>query len=1042
MPTQPYPLKYSPDKKLVFCELRGDYRVATPEEIVRQQYVYHLHGYYGYAYEQMDQERKTLHGHHSPRADIVIWQSVADKQANKTPVIVVECKSDNVIIIETDYWQGESYTRAVGCELFVTHNSKHTRFFKLVPKVPGEWEDIEDIPPLTYLFRYDGSIYGSVEWEDVQPLDEYLTTRAGADLELPQQFAVSYFSTDPFGIYADAESAFNDINTPLVWAGFSTISDFEDHITLLEGRFPAVAPVSPDEAIEVLIYEDLATKLGLQINELYMAYTQLRNSEGIVQDLQIPVRVSGIWKPTDPQESFWFFKPTSFAERMIVPDGTFAGRLSGQMKGEIYTGVWYLVMDALEIRHSDALSLIRRIVMVQQEISELLPDSKLSKSPMQALIEYQRSANLLTILLYAFSIPILGLLLAFIMLTAGLSVERRRNEVAVLRSRGAMSLQMVGIAAVESLLLGLVALAISIPTGMFVATIIGQTRSFLDFSANLETLRVNITLPTLQFGIAAVIIVIAAQVFPTFSSARHTVVSYKRERARMLRKPWWQQMWLDVFLLIPAAYGAYLLRGQGSVILLEDTFGTTPFQNPLLFLVPALGIFALTLFFLRLMPVVMSVIVWFAGRTKAVGLLMAARHLARTPSFYTTPLILLVLTLSLSAFTASLAYTLDEHLHDQLYYKTGADMQFQDKGEGTEAANPFLAFGNPDAAPAEEEEEPLGPRWFFLPVSEYVNASGVQAATRVGRFGAYTRISGGGQEGVYIGVDRAEFGQITFWRDDFASESLGALLNALATTRNGVLIPQDYMRQQALLIGDSIRVNVTTYGVRTDLDLKIVGHFDLFPSWYPSEGPLFVGNLDYLFESAGGQFPYIVWLKTDSDANYAGLGDETLTNRHIDWVAPQVEIQEEQQLPERQGLFGLLSVGFSAAAILTVLGFLLYALFSFQRRYIEFGVLRAVGLSSSQMTSFLAWELAFLILMGGALGTGLGAWMSAFFIPFLQIGVDEASRIPPYAVDIAWSAIFRIYALFGILFVVALVVLVVSLRRMKIFQAIKLGETA
>jgi putative ABC transport system permease protein len=141
-------------------------------------------------------------------------------------------------------------------------------------------------------------------------------------------------------------------------------------------------------------------------------------------------------------------------------------------------------------------------------------------------------------------------------------------------------------------------------------------------------------------------------------------------------------------------------------------------------------------------------------------------------------------------------------------------------------------------------------------------------------------------------------------------------------------------------------------------------------------------------------------------------------------------------------LFGLLSVGFAAAAVLTVLGFLLYALFSFRRRFIEFGVLRAIGLSSEQMTSFLAWELAFLILMGGALGTGLGAWVSAFFIPFLQIGVDEATRIPPYSVDIAWSAIFHIYALFGALFVVALATLVIMLRRMKIFQAIKLGETA
>ena len=37
--------------------------------------------------------------------------------------------------------------------------------------------------------------------------------------------------------------------------------------------------------------------------------------------------------------------------------------------------------------------------------------------------------------------------------------------------------------------------------------------------------------------------------------------------------------------------------------------------------------------------------------------------------------------------------------------------------------------------------------------------------------------------------------------------------------------------------------------------------------------------------------------------------------------------------------------------------------------------------------------------------------------------------------------IFRIYALFGLLFIVALVILVVLLMRMKIFQAIKMGET-
>jgi putative ABC transport system permease protein len=45
-------------------------------------------------------------------------------------------------------------------------------------------------------------------------------------------------------------------------------------------------------------------------------------------------------------------------------------------------------------------------------------------------------------------------------------------------------------------------------------------------------------------------------------------------------------------------------------------------------------------------------------------------------------------------------------------------------------------------------------------------------------------------------------------------------------------------------------------------------------------------------------------------------------------------------------------------------------------------------------------------------------------------------------VEIAWSSILRIYALFGLLFVAALAVLVALLLRMKIFQAVKLGETA
>jgi putative ABC transport system permease protein len=165
-------------------------------------------------------------------------------------------------------------------------------------------------------------------------------------------------------------------------------------------------------------------------------------------------------------------------------------------------------------------------------------------------------------------------------------------------------------------------------------------------------------------------------------------------------------------------------------------------------------------------------------------------------------------------------------------------------------------------------------------------------------------------------------------------------------------------------------------------------------------------------------------------------------NTFVDgWTATENLISKEQRRPERQGLFGLLSVGFATSAMLTVLGFLLYALFSFRRRFIELGMLRAIGLSAAHMGVLLAFELAFLIAIGIGAGTLLGVGVSRLFIPYLQVGAETASRFPPFVVIIAWPSIFQIYLLFISLFIVALSVLVALLLRMKIFQAVKLGET-
>ncbi len=879
-------------------------------------------------------------------------------------------------------------------------------------------EDADMRPPLSLMFYYGGGLSDPIQYEAIHPADNYLTHSAGADMSLSQREYVRHLRTEAFLLFPSDASNFEDDASALDFVRFGYVSDIEHHVEILEGEMPAPADPRAD-VVDVMMSEAFVNELGLQIGEEYLVYIRDKTPDGLQISTQIPVRVAGVWKPIDIRNEFWFIQPHHLENQLLISEEVFAQRISPFLDDEVYAAVWYLVLNEDEVHYSIASDIIDRIDVVEKNTRDLLPDTRLAISPRSPLQDYRDSAVLLTILLYAFAAPIIGLLLAFIGLTASLSVEQRRNEIAVLRSRGASRIQLTGIALIEGLILGGIALALGSIFGLGVARLIGQTRSFLDFQGVFD-LSVRMTMPTLQIGVGAVGIAILAQLIPTFVASGRTIVMYKQERARMLRHPWWQRAYVDFLLLIPAFYGIYLMQDQGSVGLL-NLESEELFINPLFFLIPSLTMFTFTLLVIRLIPRFLSLVSWLVSQSSNVSLLMAARHLARSPSFYTTPLILLILTLALSTFTASLAHTLDEHLFDQVFYRVGTDTSFYDFGEAIELLS----------------EEETQTEWRFLPVSDYLQVPGVQGATRVGDYRGRSQLSGGFQTGKFLGVDRFSFGGVSYWRKDFADENLGTLMNRLAVNPAGVLVNKDYLEHNELEIDSPLRITVTILGQRMDLDFRVVGTFDLFPTWYPEDdGPLFVGNLDYLFTNLGGQVPYDVWLRHDS-----GIGAEEVGVSIVGWNTGEPQILKQQQQPERQGLFGLLSVGFAAAAVITVLGFLLYIIFSFQRRMIEMGVLRAIGLSTNRMALILMWELIFLIGLGGVIGAALGTIISQMFIPFLQIGNETIGNFPPFIVRIAWSDMNTIFALFGSLFIVALILLTGLLLQIKIFQAIKLGET-
>jgi type I restriction enzyme M protein len=136
------------EKSKIWSHIRKKWLTETPEELVRQAYVVTLHNEYGFDLDQMEEEVHVAgRGSARARADVVVWRTIQDKADSKAPLVVVECKSDNITIKAVDYAQGESYALYTNAPFFVTHNNRETRYWRTrKDKLPGHCEEIENVP--------------------------------------------------------------------------------------------------------------------------------------------------------------------------------------------------------------------------------------------------------------------------------------------------------------------------------------------------------------------------------------------------------------------------------------------------------------------------------------------------------------------------------------------------------------------------------------------------------------------------------------------------------------------------------------------------------------------------------------------------------------------------------------------------------------------------------------------------------------------------------------------------------------------------------
>lgn len=125
------------DVPYIVCLVRGKEIKLTPEEAVRQMYIYTLIHEYGYSASNMELERNIHFGREVKRADIVIF----DPSNPNTEYIIIETKKPK---LADGKEQLKSYCNATGATMGVWTNGQQISYYHR--KDPNYFEDIPNIP--------------------------------------------------------------------------------------------------------------------------------------------------------------------------------------------------------------------------------------------------------------------------------------------------------------------------------------------------------------------------------------------------------------------------------------------------------------------------------------------------------------------------------------------------------------------------------------------------------------------------------------------------------------------------------------------------------------------------------------------------------------------------------------------------------------------------------------------------------------------------------------------------------------------------------
>jgi ABC-type antimicrobial peptide transport system permease subunit len=228
------------------------------------------------------------------------------------------------------------------------------------------------------------------------------------------------------------------------------------------------------------------------------------------------------------------------------------------------------------------------------------------------------------------------------------------------------------------------------------------------------------------------------------------------------------------------------------------------------------------------------------------------------------------------------------------------------------------------------------------------------------------------------------------------------------------------------------------------VDFRIVGTVEYFPTMYEQlEAGFLVTSRDLLLAllnetSQLAANPNEALIETDSSVAIDRLAS-MVPMLSESWRAESVR-QALKANPLALGLRGVAFFGSALTTLLSLVGFATHFYLSVRQRERLYGVMRAMGMSARQLYGSIVLEQAVLILVGLALGTGLGVLLNQITLPRLPVSLADRPPIPPFVPRADWVAVGSLYLFLGVAFLTILGIVTALLWRARLHRVLRVGQ--